>query len=273
MLGALFGAVWLLRPLVPSVDRNPLIAVTIALTFYPMFRAITGGQNTALTALIIAAAMRLEQEDRPFLAGLAAAGLLYKPQFGLPIAALLVLARRWPMMRGWLAGAVAFFAVGAVASGPDWVGAWWSDATGFAEINEGVNGYLFVSLPGMVANQISTGGGAGRLLWIAAFLVAVALALYSWLRPAVPLERWGLTSLAVVLVLPQALFYEVGLALFTMVAVGSSGIALSVIWVLSWTQPVADTLQWSPLGLVAPATLVWAIGRVMSDLKTKVQDP
>jgi hypothetical protein len=265
MLAALIGAIWLLRPVVPAVDRFPGISTAVALTFYPMLRAVTGGQNTALTVFLIVLTLRLVGDDRRILAGVAAALLLYKPQFGIPIAALLFVPPRWEMIRGWAGGAAGFFAVGAIASGPGWVADWWSEATSFAEINEGVNGFLFVSIPGMIANWFGSQDGAGRALWVLAVVLSVAGAVLVWRRFDDPLRRWSLTALAVVLVLPQALYYEAGIALLGIAALGVSGVALGVIWLLSWTQIGADALSWSPLGIVTPTILVWLLWRAHTE--------
>lgn len=261
MLAALIAAVWVLRPVVPAIDRYPMIATAVALTFYPMLRAVTGGQNTALTLLLIVAALRLERDDRHLLAGLAVAALLYKPQFGIPIAALLFVPPRWSMIRGWLLGAVGFYGIGAAIAGVGWPGSWWSDATAFAEINEGVNGFLFISLPGMVANWFGSGEGAGRIVWLVALLAAIGGAVYVWIRSTDVIRRWSLVGLAVVLVLPQALYYEAGLLLLPLVTLGAGAVAISLIWILSWTQIGADALSWSPLGIITPAVLGWLVWR------------
>ena len=67
-------AVWCLRP-----DR-PWRAFGWALAFYPVFTAITFGQNTPLSLAVFAAVYRLSADGRPFAAGLAAGLLWYKPQ-------------------------------------------------------------------------------------------------------------------------------------------------------------------------------------------------
>ncbi len=265
MLAALGTAVWLLRPLVPAVDRYPWIATAIALTFYPMLRAVTGGQNTALTVMLIALALRLDHDGRPVLAGVAVALLLYKPQFGIPLGALLFVRPRWPIINGWLAGAAVFVAGGMVAAGTGWIATWWREATAFAEINEGINGFLFVSVPGMIANWLGSQSGVGRVLWVTALVVTALLALRVWLQFDDAPRRWALTALAVVLVLPQALYYEAGVALLGLATLGVTGSVLAAIWLLSWTQIAADALSWSPLGIITPVALGWMLRRARTE--------
>jgi alpha-1,2-mannosyltransferase len=66
-----------------------------ALSFFPTFAAISFGQNTLLSFGVFALIYRAITKDRPFLAGLAAGLLLYKPQllFGLGVWWLLDLRR------------------------------------------------------------------------------------------------------------------------------------------------------------------------------------
>ena len=53
MAVALWGAVALARPAVPLVDRYPAASFAVALVAFPTYRAVTGGQNTALTLLLV----------------------------------------------------------------------------------------------------------------------------------------------------------------------------------------------------------------------------
>lgn len=55
-------------------------AVGWAFTFYPVFAAISFGQNTPLSMAVFAGVYRLLKCDRPFAAGLVAGVLWYKPQ-------------------------------------------------------------------------------------------------------------------------------------------------------------------------------------------------
>lgn len=262
MLGALGLALGLLAPLVPSIRRYPGISLALALGCYPMLRAVTGGQNTALTVLLVVLALRFDRDGHPVLAGLAVAALLYKPQFGLPIAVLLLVPPRWAILKGWLAGATGFYAIGAVLAGPGWVVSWWSEATRFAEINEGVNGFLFISLPGMVANLFGTGSTGGQALWVVALVVALVATVVVWRRTNAGALRWALGAAMVVLVLPQALYYEAGLLVPVFALAGVGAPIMVATGILSWTQVGADALGWSPLGVIMPAALAWIAWRV-----------
>ncbi len=52
----LWSSVLLVRPMIPRLRGRVALAVAAALLFWPMFRAVTGGSNTALTVLLVAAA-------------------------------------------------------------------------------------------------------------------------------------------------------------------------------------------------------------------------
>jgi hypothetical protein len=72
--GLLVLSILWLRP------ANPTRAVLWALTFYPVFAAVSFGQNTLLSLAVFAAVYRLMEERRPFAAGLVAGLLWFKPQ-------------------------------------------------------------------------------------------------------------------------------------------------------------------------------------------------
>jgi hypothetical protein len=82
----------------PAVGR-PLVW---ALAFYPLFAAVSFGQNTLLSFGAFALVYRALVDDRRFLAGLAAGLLLYKPQLllGLGVWWLLDVRRFWPALGG-----------------------------------------------------------------------------------------------------------------------------------------------------------------------------
>ena len=64
MAGALVGALALLRKPVPIIGQYWLPSIAASLAFYPVFRAVGGGQNTAITVLLIAAVWRFLDDDR-----------------------------------------------------------------------------------------------------------------------------------------------------------------------------------------------------------------
>jgi hypothetical protein len=82
--------------------QRPARALAWSLTFYPVFAAVSFGQNTLLSFGVFALVHRALVDDRRFLAGLAAGLLLYKPQLllGLGVWWLLDVRRSWPALCG-----------------------------------------------------------------------------------------------------------------------------------------------------------------------------
>lgn len=255
---ALFAAVRLMWPWLSRFGW-PLVAVgVVALAYYPVLRAIPGGQNTTISMLLFALALRLDHEDKPLLAGVAAALILFKPQFGLVIVPLLIVGRRWRMLAGWGAGAVLLYAISTLLMGGEWIRDWWTQAGAFRDLNLEANGANFVSFPGFLENAFGLGSPAAWLVgYSLGALVGAFVAFYWWKNPQEhALERWALAAAAVAVVAPQTLYYDTGLLLFG-VLVFSLAPALRLVRLvgmtlaLSWTQLAAGALGWSPLGPLA----------------------
>ena len=88
------AALWLsLRLLAPDPRRAGLWA----LTFFPVFAAISYGQNSLLSLLLLSLVYRLWRRGHGWAAGLTASLLLYKPQLLLGVALLWLLEWLWPL--------------------------------------------------------------------------------------------------------------------------------------------------------------------------------
>ncbi len=257
---ALAGAIRLLWPWLGRFGLPPTAIFMLALAFYPLLRAVPGGQNTTLSLLLLALAARLDHEDRPLVAGLALAALLFKPQFGVVLVPLLLVARRWRVLLGWSIGAISLWAASLLLTGGAWVADWWDQAGAFRDENVAANGTNFVSLPGFFENLIGSGEPTAFVLgYGVAAAFGAAVAYFWWEHPrSCSLERYGLAGAAVVLAAPQTLYYDAGLLLLGLVAGiallrRSQTAALAGIVLLSWSHVMADDLGWSPLG-----PLIWA---------------
>jgi hypothetical protein len=266
---ALIGAIKLLWPWLERAGWPLPAILALSLAFYPVLRAVPGGQNTTLSLLLLAAAVRWETDDKPVLAGLALALLMFKPQFGVVLLPLLLIARRWRVLAGWVGGAALLYLVSALLMGGVWVGEWWEQATGFSDLNTTANGRNFVSIPGFFENVAGV-GEIGAI--VAGFIVAAAfgavVAYFWWTNPSTrALERYALAGAAVVLAAPQTLFYDAGLMLLAVLPIMprlgprfGQWLALGI--ALTWLQPLSATLGWSPLGpivWVAAALILWQL--------------
>jgi hypothetical protein len=258
MGAALAATVLILWPWLSRFGLPRQSLILVALACYPILRAVAGGQNTTLTLLVVAAAARLDREERPWLAGGVLALALFKPQFGLVLAVPVVVGRRWRVLAGWAGGALVLYVVSAALMGAGWISEWWRQAGVFGEQNLDTNGVSFVSLPGFLANVAGSGAEA---IGTAAGLVVLAGAAYFWWRfpRRDALERYSVAILAAVLLAPQTLYYDAGVGLLAVGALlGSVGARrrtlIVVVLAASWVQLAAPELGWSPLG-----PLLWAL--------------
>ena len=265
MAAALLAAVVLARPLVPWIGSKPLVPFAIALTFYPTLRAVFGGQNSTLTLLLFVVVARWDRDGHAFASGLAAALLLYKPQFGVPIVLLLLVGKRWRALAGWATGAGGLYLIGALVAGASWIGDWWSQAIDFRDLNAAVNGKNFISIPGVLEQILGEGNTAAAVLGGLAVAAGAGAAAWVWWRlPGQPLLGMSLAVAVIVVIAPQSLFYEAALVLFP-VAVLASGLTsqrplvIGVIWGAGLLHLLTPVLDFSPLVALPAVVAGWAL--------------
>ncbi len=264
MVAALLVALSLIRPMVGVVRDNFELVVTASLLFYPMLRAITVGQNTALSLLAIAATWRLLFNHQDVSAGFVLALLLYKPQLGVPLIGLLLVARRWRAVGAAGVGAALVWAFGAVAIGTSWVSIWWSEVSAFAAADADVNGHNAVSWLGVAEAIAGAASPAARAVALP-LMAATGLGLiWVWRRPAFGLNmQVAAASLGIVMMSPHAMFYDAGLLVLAgIVVIDRLGpracLPLALAWAAAWLQMAAGGLGVAPLFFVIVAITVWA---------------
>jgi hypothetical protein len=230
----LFLAAWLSREAFPPASRHVLVVFAAMVFFYPLFRALLGGQNTPLSILCIAAAHVLSLRGRDLAAGVCLGLLLYKPQFGLPLLILYALGGRWRIFLGGIAVGLAFFLMDVVAFGPDWVGKWFVYARWVIKTSMDMESEKAVSLVGVFRNfSFRTGID---LVWVGYALAVSASGVLAlvWMHSGTKGRKaiWeagdqgassvraanasqgallGLASAGVVLIAPHAYYYDTGL--------------------------------------------------------------
>ena len=262
---ALWLAVVLAAPLLPSLlatrDRQ-LAAMAVLLVSYPMFRSVLGGQNTAFTLLLIAAVWRFAADENDLAAGLALAALLYKPQFGVPLLVLVIVARRWHIVKWWAAGAVGLYLAGAAILGWVWVRDWLDQVSSFNDINIEVNGFLMVSAVGWFQNLLASPWW--MILAALTIVLAFGVAAVVWWRHGITPVTMAIAAPVIIIAAPSALYYDAAVG---MVAFGAAlehedqraRYALLAFILLSYTQLAAETLGWSPMFFLVAATALWAV--------------
>ena len=258
-------ALWLLRPTLPPLGSYfaPLFAA--CLTFYPLFRAVVGGQNSALSLLCAAGAIAALHQRRDFAAGLWIGAWFFKPQFAIP-AALVACRSVWAVL-GVCVGASICFLLSASIMGLGWPIVWLRAATEFVAVDRLVDAGNGVSLVDLTWEWGIPAVGVP----IAAVVALLVLAL-AFFRNGGTAARIGLASSAAPLISPHALYYDGALALIALVAPGvrwRSGILpwLAAIWILGAAQWLRD---WS---FVAPVTIALIVALVACALSLRPPGP
>lgn len=86
--------------------RRSLICC-LALSFYPLFWTLTGGQISTIGFFAMALAFRQEERHRPILSGLVLSVCLYKPTLLLLMVPMLLITRRYRTLLGLMGGGIA----------------------------------------------------------------------------------------------------------------------------------------------------------------------
>ena len=267
MVGFLVAALHLLRPLVGAVDRRFWLTLAGALTAYPVFVGIGGGQNTALTLFLIAAIWRSLADDREEIAGLAAAVLLFRPQYALPIIGLLFLGRHWRAVMAAGVGAVGVWVVNALVFGPAWITAWLRGVQPLLEADAEVNALNEIAPIGFLHSLLGTESTTALLLGGVVSVAVVATLVWTWWRSPFDLaERIAVTTAGLLLIGPHTIYYDSSLLLFTVLVLFDRGridrTAVALAWavgIVHLTKSAVGASLLGPLVIVAFAATVWML--------------
>ncbi|MDJ0924260.1 MAG: glycosyltransferase family 87 protein [Acidimicrobiia bacterium] len=254
MAGALLGAILLARPMLPWLRGRVPAAMAAALLFWPMFRAVTGGSNTALTLLLVVGAWRLMHDGHSLAAGLTLAALLYKPQFAVPMVGLFLLRRQWRVVAGAGLGAVLFYLSGVALRGWSWVGEWVEVAADFGRIDAEINGHSSISFVGFAENIFGVGSSFPvAVAYGLAGLTALLLSVLWWRDPAADLAALlAITMPGILLLSLHAMSHDGAMVVLTAaVAVHRRRRPrwtpwIAIIWVLGASQAFILQLGFSP---------------------------
>jgi len=217
-------AIRLVAPAAPWCQRNQTFWVAMALIFYPLFRAVTGGQNTALSLLCAAGTAASLRTGRHHLAGVCLAAWLFKPQLALLATALLIVGGHAAVLPAFAAAAGVVYAVGAVVGGLAWPLWWYQDGIkGYMPANMAIDGERGLSL-----RELTTTLGHPELFVPALALLAIVacIVIHRFKPPALSLVS-GATAVAL-LASPHTMYYDGGLALLGIVAISRGRLTLVV---------------------------------------------
>ena len=273
MVGAFIGALALIRPMVPIVGRWFGATVGAVLTAYPVFVGVTGGQNTAISLLLLAATWRCWHEDRDGLAGVALAILLFRPQYALPLLGLALLDRRWRTVAVGAAGAAVVWAVNATLFGADWLTSWLRQVEPLLEADATINAVNEIAPIGVLqailgAESLIAKGVGGAV----SAGIALGFAWLWWRRPVGLTERMAITTAGLMLLGPHAIYYDTALLTFaTLVLLDRrliDGRVAVAIWAAGALHLTKNVFEVSPLILLIGAVLV---GTARLLLRTEAQ--
>jgi hypothetical protein len=263
MAGFLWLAVSWVVPLLPRIAHARFAFFVALLAFYPMLRAVSG-QNTALSALLVAGIWRGLASGRHAGAGLALGMLFYKPQLALPIAGLIALGGS-PRILLWATPSLALlYGLGTAAGGWTWPAAWWQAAARFQVQDQALNASHSVGILGVLEAVLGVGSPVAL---VAGGLATAALSLYLahiWFRSAHSLNvRMGLACCGLALIPPHSMYYEAGLAGFGLAVLANEGgrpaWVLAGLYGLAYLEPLSSALGVNPLaGLVCAIAVLLA---------------
>lgn len=250
----LWGALLVARPMIPWLQGRVALGMAAALLFWPMFRTITGGSNTALTLFLVAAIWRLVHDNRQLAAGLVLAGLLYKPQFAIPLIGLFLLGRYTRVVGGAVIGGVVFYLSGVALRGWSWVAEWLDVASEFGRLDAEVNGHSSISFIGFAENIWGIGRSIPVLIaWALAGATAVMLSWLWWRSKGEDLDRLLAITMPGILLLSLHAMSHDGAVVVLTAAVACGVWArqrwlpwVVVVWLLGAAQMLIKTLGWSP---------------------------
>ena len=274
MVAALALACLLIQRLYPQLIASPYLLFFVAFTAYPIFRAVFGGQNTALSILLIVLCWYHVLHNKHYQAGIFLGLLLFKPQFALPLAGLFFLSGRW---RVWVSGAatgIVLFAVSSVLMGPAWFVDWFELIGTFSGADVRFNFAELVSWQGFSQAVMGAGDGVAVALgWglSVATVIAVSWVWYAGGQKADFNAQLALAVPCILLVSPHTLYYDGGILLIAVVVLLNklgrlNANLILVVWAAGLLQLLSPrlgvSLSFIPVAVTLVAALVylWSSG-------------
>lgn len=280
MAGALVFSLWLLSGVVPLIARWRWPLLAASLTFYPLATAIGGGQNAALSVLGMAVVWRALHDDREWLAGLAAGLMMFRPQYGLPLVGLMLLARHWRAVAAAVATVAATWLATASVLGVGWVSAWWSEVVPFVEQDAEVNASNSISILGFLQAAWSPDARPAVIVGAVGAASVVVTLMYLWANPTrfTLANRMGATAIGVTLISPHTMFYDAGLLIIAGAAIMATAHhvparILVLTWVASLVHLAGSDLGATPLAVVVGICFVAMVVQTLSASTSLPQSP
>jgi hypothetical protein len=241
----------------PTLRPYRVLLVAAALGFYPIFRAVLGGQNTAFSLMCAAGAAAALAAGNALTAGLWLGAWLFKPQLALPVAAIVALKspHRVRLLAGVAVFGVMYYALGAAIGGVEWPIWWWrAGVVPFSATDRIVDQANAISFP-----ELGSSFGVPILGWIAAVVTAGVVVWRLWRGTAPPIVVVASAAATAVLIAPHALYYDAGLALLGLLVCTARRPAwlpaVAAVYLVTWAQPFRAALPIPPLTVAVTVAL------------------
>ncbi len=247
---------------------TPELAILASLAWAPSTASIVTGQNAPFALLLAMVAIWGLASGRPWVAGLAAGLLWYKPTLALGFVGLFLVRARWRELAVVLAAGGVAFLLSVAASGGDWgwLSVWLDGARTWLPADAARNADKAISLPGLIG-RLPLPGGVATLLPLAGG-AALALAAVPGLRRAPIAEAAAAACLIGLAAGPRSWGYDAALVFPFMCWVLAGGLSEpsrtrvivaaylgSLLWLFSWLT------QLSAVAVVVLAAAAWWIWR------------
>lgn len=263
-ISAFFIAFVCLKPIIQGLDEFFLPVFTFSFTFYPFWKGILGGQNTALTLMLLALIWRSTKDDRQYLAGIFMGLLIYKPQFGIPLIGLFILSGRYKIALSGIVTGCLIIAISLFFTGIQLYKEWYNFIIWFNTADVSVNGHNAVSWIGFL---YAIFGPENRIAFIigATFCFAtVTIISYIWIKGGRKSDfnaQMGLAVVSIILISPHSMFYDAGLILLTygviIAKIQSRKIELiCFVWLAGMLQIFANQIGFSPIFFLVVLTFI-----------------
>lgn len=253
----------IVRPMLPDRRPDGAVVAAAAVTFLPVFMALTLGQNSAVVVLLVVASWRLAQDERDGWAGVVLGLLLFKPQYAVPLIGLHLLRGRWRIAAASAGVGAAWWFAGASMLGRGWIGDWLDQVSDFNAVDAEVNGANAVSWLGMVEHWLGVGSAPAVVVGgLLAAATAALLATMWWRRGSDDLALpMAAAAVGILLISPHAMFYDASLLLVAVAALVVGGRApgaglLAAGWALGALHPLKEVIGITPVAVAVVGALV-----------------
>lgn len=131
---------WSLYRKLPHFHDYYTLLLGIILLYYPVLSSVLGDQNTTITLLLFVVVWCFGQSGKEWLAGFFLGLMLFKPQFGIPLICLHLLAGSWRSVLSSIAVGTILYLITAQFFGFIWIGNWWAYASWVSRIAAAIDG-------------------------------------------------------------------------------------------------------------------------------------